>query len=312
MNSKGFKKPFFSIIVPTYNRADILKQAIQSVINQTDPSWELIIVDNFSSDDTKSVVNSFKDKRIKFFQINNKGIIAKSRNLGISHSLGDWIAFLDSDDYFFPQKLEICRRYTNKSQDIIYHPTWIQHSANKKIIDLTWTRDISKQPFINLLFEVPTFATSSVLVRKQLLDKDNLFPEKDSLVASEDFYLWLKLSSKGANFCNIRFILGVNQVGENNISDRDMSIPLGNVYRDFKDQVSEKDYLVFKMIVSSYHSLFLLNKGLIFQSLSSLFKVSISSKFRTNIFFVSRFLLSKLKSKVISKFMFFIFIKKFK
>ena len=73
-----------SIILPTFNRGDYyLKKAILSVVNQTYKNWELIIIDNFSKDNTVEVVERFDDKRIKFFQINNCGIIAKSRNYGI-------------------------------------------------------------------------------------------------------------------------------------------------------------------------------------------------------------------------------------
>ena len=77
------KKLFFSVIIPTYNREIVLHKAIKSVFNQTYQNWELIVVDNNSKDETKKVIKNFKSKKIKLFNINNKGIIAKSRNLGI-------------------------------------------------------------------------------------------------------------------------------------------------------------------------------------------------------------------------------------
>ena len=77
------KKILFSIIIPTYNREKMLKNAIKSVLNQTYKNWEIIIVDNYSKDNTKKMVENFKSKKIKFYQINNNGIIAKSRNIGV-------------------------------------------------------------------------------------------------------------------------------------------------------------------------------------------------------------------------------------
>ena len=77
------KNYFFSIIIPTFNREFKLERAIQSVLNQTYQNWEMIIVDNYSEDNTKKMVENFKNNKIKFYQINNNGVIAKSRNLGV-------------------------------------------------------------------------------------------------------------------------------------------------------------------------------------------------------------------------------------
>ena len=86
----------FSIILPTYNRAEsFLSRAIESVINQTYIDWELIIIDNNSIDNTKNLIESYKNNQIKLYNISNNGNIAKSRNLGISKASGDYIAFLD-------------------------------------------------------------------------------------------------------------------------------------------------------------------------------------------------------------------------
>ena len=76
-------KPFFSIILPTYNQADFLEISIRSILSQTFKDWELLIINNNSKDKTQKVINNFKDKRINSFKINNKGILANSRNLGI-------------------------------------------------------------------------------------------------------------------------------------------------------------------------------------------------------------------------------------
>ena len=91
MNS--YSSPFVSIIIPTYNNAEFLGKALKSVIGQTYNSWEAIVIDNNSTDQTDEVINKFQDIRIKYYKISNYGIIAKSRNLGINLAKGEWIAF---------------------------------------------------------------------------------------------------------------------------------------------------------------------------------------------------------------------------
>src|ERR1043165_296320 len=98
-------EPFFSIVIPTYNRALLLPAAIESVIAQTFSNWELIIVDDGSTDNTREVVSSYPDKRIKYIYQNNAERSA-ARNNGIGHSDGTYICFLDSDDYYLPERLE--------------------------------------------------------------------------------------------------------------------------------------------------------------------------------------------------------------
>ena len=98
--------PFVSVIIPTYNRAHLIGEAIQSVIDQTYPNWELIIVDDGSLDNTRNLVMSFVNSNIRYFIIDHCGILGKVRMEGLSHATGDYIAFLDSDDIWLPTKLE--------------------------------------------------------------------------------------------------------------------------------------------------------------------------------------------------------------
>jgi glycosyltransferase involved in cell wall biosynthesis len=97
--------PYFSVILPTYNRAHLLPKAIQSVVDQTLRDWELIIVDDGSTDNTKAVVEKFQDERIRYIYQENQERSA-ARNNGINQAKGTFICFLDSDDYFLEKKLE--------------------------------------------------------------------------------------------------------------------------------------------------------------------------------------------------------------
>ena len=97
--------PFFSIIIPTYNRADIISPSIKSVINQQFTDWELIIVDDGGTDSTKEVVEGYTDERIKYCWKEN-GERGAARNYGTTQAIGDYVFFLDSDDLIYPNHLK--------------------------------------------------------------------------------------------------------------------------------------------------------------------------------------------------------------
>ena len=122
-----------SIILPTFNHAKFLKKAIESVISQSYINWELIIIDNNSTDETFDIINSYSDRRIRYSKIQNNGVIAASRNHGISLSNGSWIAFLDSDDWWTKNKLSRSVEYINEDKfDLIYHDLFLVYKTNQK------------------------------------------------------------------------------------------------------------------------------------------------------------------------------------
>ena len=100
-----------SIIIPTFNHAYYLERCLKSIESQTISNYEIIIIDNHSTDNTNEVVNSFNDARLKLLKVHNNGVIAISRNKGILEAKGDWIAFLDSDDFWYPKKLEVSMKF---------------------------------------------------------------------------------------------------------------------------------------------------------------------------------------------------------
>ena len=99
------KEDLVSIIMPSYNTGKFIKETINSVLNQTYNNWELIIVDDCSTDDTEEIVNAIKDNRIKFLKNSTNSGAAISRNKAIKEAKGKWIAFLDSDDLWKSEKL---------------------------------------------------------------------------------------------------------------------------------------------------------------------------------------------------------------
>ena len=98
--------PFFTVVIPTYNRSNLLKRAVVSVLDQTFDDFEIIIIDDHSTDDTCSVVSSFSDPRIKYAINHRKKGACGARNTGIFVAKGKWVAFLDDDDVWLPDKLE--------------------------------------------------------------------------------------------------------------------------------------------------------------------------------------------------------------
>ena len=121
MSQPPISNPLVSIVMPTYNRGFCIERAITSVINQTVSDWELIVVDNNSSDNTDEVINNLLDDRISIVKINNNGIVAKSRNLGIKMANGCFVAFLDSDDWWAEKKLEMALARLELGSDLVYH-----------------------------------------------------------------------------------------------------------------------------------------------------------------------------------------------
>lgn len=105
-NHNAADSPFFTVVIPTHNRSNLLNRAIKSVLNQTFDDFEIIIVDDYSNDDTSSVVGSFSDPRIIYLKNSRAKGVSGARNMGIFSAKGHWVAFLDDDDVWLPEKLE--------------------------------------------------------------------------------------------------------------------------------------------------------------------------------------------------------------
>lgn len=112
-------KPLVSVVTPTYNRAHTLGKAIRSVLNQTYENWEMIIVDDGSTDDTKKLVQSFTDARIRYFVKENGGP-SQARNYGLTHASGDWIMYLDSDDELLSKCIEVMMDWASRNPDAVF------------------------------------------------------------------------------------------------------------------------------------------------------------------------------------------------
>jgi len=225
MKSTNSEQPLVSVIMPTYNHAKFIGKAIDSVLNQTYKNLELIVIDNYSDDDTEKIVDSYEDKRIIYLKFRNNGIIAASRNHGIKHSHGDYIAFLDSDDWWYPEKLKVVANYFQKA-DIIYHNLDIYTPRGKKYFKRIKGRPLKKPPFVDLMVNGDALANSGVVIKKSIINRVGGLSEETSLVAAEDSDLWLKISMITDKFMYIPKTLAAYWIWEGNateISEKQLS-----------------------------------------------------------------------------------------
>lgn len=218
--------PKISVILPTYNRAYCLGRTINSVINQTYINWELIIVDNYSTDNTLELVSEFNDCRIRYFRFKNDGMVAASRNEGLRYASGEHIAFLDSDDWWDSRKLEQSVIYLNEGADLIYHDLLIvsDEGVSPYFFKKSKSRKLNSPIFNDLLVNGTAISNSSVVVRRIYLNEINGFSLDPLLVGAEDYDAWLRISKITENFVKLPYCLGFYTRGRNNLSSSQRTI----------------------------------------------------------------------------------------
>lgn len=190
-NSKQKKDPLkISAIIPTFNRKNLTIQAIYSILTQTDPPDEIIVIDDGSTDLTRRQLTQFGN-RIRYIFQNNKGVAA-ARNRGIRESRYDWLAFLDSDDLWTTDKLALQRRALKERPEYRISYTGEHWLRNGRLVK----PGKQQKKYSGLIYEqcLPAciVAASSVLMHRSIFDAVGLFDE--SLPACEDYDLWLRLA----------------------------------------------------------------------------------------------------------------------
>lgn len=187
--------PFVSVIIPTYNRARLLGRAIQSILNQTYPNFEIIVVDDCSTDKTENVVRSFRDERIRYIrQEKNTGAVV-ARNRGIKAAIGEHIAFQDSDDEWLPEKLEKqMKAFEIGPLDlgVVYTSYWRIDRGR----GVYWPPSYLKQTYGRIhdaLLENNFIDTPTAVVRKECFEKVGLF---ENLPRLQEWDLWLRISKR--------------------------------------------------------------------------------------------------------------------
>jgi len=216
-------KPTVSIIIPTYNRSRLLARAVKSVLNQTYQDFELIIVDDGSTDGTKEVVAGFNDVRIRYVRHEENRGEAAARNTGIKAAMCDYIAYQDSDDEWLPEKLAKQMELLETAPSevgVIYTGFWKTENHGRTYIPFSWVSqkngDIHKE-----LLKGNFIGSPVVLIKKKCFDTAGLFDER--LRNLVDWEMWLRIS-KRYHFRCVDEPLVVAHYDVDNVSDNPASL----------------------------------------------------------------------------------------
>lgn len=213
--------PKVSVIIPSYNRANYISEAIDSVLNQTYQDFEIIVIDDGSTDNTKEVLSKY-DNKIRYLYQKNSGASA-ARNLGINKAIGEYISFLDADDIWLPFKLKSQIDIMAKNQDVALIFTDIESFNHCGIVRYSLMRsqfpqetDSFKNKVLKINFNDGTIIkgalyeeliygnfifTPTVLINKNCLQREEYFDE--NLYISEDYDFWLRITQKyQVLYCN--------------------------------------------------------------------------------------------------------------
>jgi len=199
LERKRQERPMFSVVIPTYNRAKYLRRAIQSVLNQTCTDYEIIVVDDGSTDRTRSVAASF-GPQIRYIYQKNRGP-SEARNTGIRAARGTYIAFLDSDDRFLPNKLQKNKEFLESHPDCKFLYSWYYNvRGRRKRIDRSGGRIRDLDQFRYHLYKRSfTVRTSTVVIHRSCFEEVGGFNRKYRY--SQDWDMWLRLASKYMGYC---------------------------------------------------------------------------------------------------------------
>lgn len=189
--------PFFSIILPTYNRAATVEVAIKSTLSQQFSLFELIIIDDGSTDNTEEIVHKFNDTRIRYYKTENRERGA-ARNFGIKKARGNYINFLDSDDYFLPNHLQEAYNYIKKNDAHFFIQGYqILNIETGTII----YREFPKKNPIKSLSWNNVLTPICAFVRQDIMN-ENLFDEDFNFKVGEDLYIFFSIAAKHGIFFN--------------------------------------------------------------------------------------------------------------
>ena len=185
--------PKVSVIIPSYNRAGFLEEAIESVLSQDYENFELIVVDDGSTDETRNIVKEYAE-RITYLYQDNSGVSC-ARNMGIKRSSGEYIAFLDSDDKWLPNKLSCqIEFFAANTHALICHTEEIWIRKGIRVNPMKKHKKYSGMIFEQVL-PLCIVSPSSVMIKRDLFfEKIGLFDE--SLPACEDYDLWLRIAAR--------------------------------------------------------------------------------------------------------------------
>lgn len=221
-----------SIIMNCHNGQRYLKNCLKSIFNQTYKNWEIIFWDNVSTDDSKKILNQFKDKRIKYYKSKKFISLYKARNLAIAKAKGDYISFLDTDDLWKKNKLfeQVKILQKNKKINIIYSNYDLKNENNNKRY-LKFNKKLPSGYITQSLFNDYSIGILTVILKKKLFKKLK-FNSSYSIIGDFDFFI--KASTSNEILC-IQKPLAVYRVHKNNLSSKKLDLYLSELKKWIKE-----------------------------------------------------------------------------
>lgn len=217
----------FSVIIPNFNRAETVMVAIHSVLNQTYDDFEIIVVDDCSSDNSVLEISKIKNPKLKLLKLDKNSGAARARNYGVSHAKGELISFLDSDDYYEPEFLEESSKVLfNSEPKIGFMWTGVKYHYPNRTYNRSWIPHRKKNAYFTFLHNLQIGSGSGITVKKQAFLECGGF--NDNLPAAEDTDFFLKITQKYDYLYSNKILINVIKKGE----DR-MSKSFGNVAKAY-------------------------------------------------------------------------------
>ena len=207
-----------SVIIPIHNSSLYLEECINSVVNQTYKNLEIILINDNSTDNSIDIINSFCDKRIKVINLDNNYGVSIARNKGVELSTGDFICFLDSDDYWNLKKIEKQVKFIKNKAFIYSDYEYLKNSKKKRVI-------VPKSITYQEALKNTTIFTSTVMFNMQKLTKEDIYMPNIKL--GQDSSTWWKVLKKVHIAYGMNEVLSVYRVGNKSLSSNKIKSVIG-------------------------------------------------------------------------------------
>jgi len=250
--------PLVSVVLPTYNYARFLPESVGSVLSQTYAHYEVIVVDDGSTDNTKDVLNPCMQK-IRYIKLEQNKGLPIARNTGIRSARGEYIAFIDADDIWLPEKLQTDIEYFDKQQNAgMVYSKQVNIDEHGGVIDADVKKRLpSGNIFIQLFSEQNFVISSSVVVRKNVFETTGLFDEQ--LVNCQDWDMWLRIAFyfnvTGINKTLVKYRHNPHSLSKNrNNVLKYQKIIIDKMYNNFKDKENGIHEKLYKKRLASHYA----------------------------------------------------------
>lgn len=223
-----------SVIIPSYNSGHYLKEALDSALAQTFMDYEVVVVNDGSTDSTEAVIRDYEQRypeKIRYIYQNNKGLAA-ARNTAIQHVTGEYLALLDADDRWLPERLAETVAAMDADQKLgIVHANITRFASNGNILDTPQrdTRYLTGMIFEHIFLRRAHLSCPTVLIRRRCIDKVGLFDENLSYLGCEDRELWLRIAQRYAVHY-IDKVLALYRISPTSMSHNQENMLKGRLY----------------------------------------------------------------------------------